>query len=890
MNKRVRQKALAAVLAVVALMGAAAVPAAAEAGEGPAYYVDAVNGNDANDGASPGSAWKTLEKVSATTFAPGDRILLKRGCAFNGVLWPKGSGTEGNPIVIDAYGEGSRPIIDGQGVCYDKDSDPSNYVDAAVYFCDQEYITVRNLEVTNDAEALADRMGIHFDAKAKTDGKAGRYVNYRGLTVENCYVHDIASDHTNGEHARMAAIITWSRNWYASFSDVLIQNNEIANADSCGIYMSGHSPAGAGTGNRILNNYLHDIGGNGIITIECVAPLVEYNVVSNSHYLSTQHCVAFWPFGCEDATFRFNEAYGTKTAIDGQGLDCDYQCTGTLFEYNYAHDNDGGFILICCEPTTWDGKFAYNDNIVVRYNIGQNNGGGNGAQIQLTGQIKNTTVYNNTLYVPWGYNSDIVSTYSKDNVCYPDNTRFYNNLIYSYSGGAYTFLEATNTVWENNAFFGKHHSTEPDDPYKLTDDPRVVNPGGADVGLDSCGAYALYNDSPLIGAGKSVDVSSSGFTNCGEDFFGNPVISTQAPNIGAYNGAGVADSSRPHYWENRYKTLYSWEENDIIDDPSKYESTQKRIWWLSFGNTTAWLSTCHITGQADALTPGVGSAKALAVVADRVSTDAGNAKIELYVEKGWLEDGVGIRMWANAGDRRQSVDFNFIGPDGMNLKVTKTIPAGGGWVEVEWSGQMYSEKIGDWENITVTPEMLQTMTMLQITFHSLPKNETVLVDEIQLKMSEEAVPPAPFENPYPEKEGILTGLDVEQNTVEAFKASFQMAEGVEMQISDDAGNPVTSGRVGTGMTVTLLTGAAQLARYQIVVYGDVTGNGTVDSADLLMLKRHILQTKTLDGLFLQAADADRNQGGRINSADLLAMKRGVLGIQRIEQNEKSVLS
>ena len=55
---------------------------------GTTYYVDANNGNDANSGTSPEQAWKSLTKVTATTFQPGDEILLKSGCAGTGSCGP----------------------------------------------------------------------------------------------------------------------------------------------------------------------------------------------------------------------------------------------------------------------------------------------------------------------------------------------------------------------------------------------------------------------------------------------------------------------------------------------------------------------------------------------------------------------------------------------------------------------------------------------------------------------------------------------------------------------------------------------------------------------------------------------------------------------------------
>lgn len=59
---------------------------------GTTYYVDSTIGDDSNSGTSPETPWKSLDKVTATTFLPGDTILLKSGSVWNGEwLWPKGS-------------------------------------------------------------------------------------------------------------------------------------------------------------------------------------------------------------------------------------------------------------------------------------------------------------------------------------------------------------------------------------------------------------------------------------------------------------------------------------------------------------------------------------------------------------------------------------------------------------------------------------------------------------------------------------------------------------------------------------------------------------------------------------------------------------------------------
>ena len=76
------------------------------------YYV-AATGNDANDGRSMGSPFQSLAKVNTLTLRAGDAVLLRRGDTFRGTLSINQSGSAGNPIVVDAYGSGNKPVIAG---------------------------------------------------------------------------------------------------------------------------------------------------------------------------------------------------------------------------------------------------------------------------------------------------------------------------------------------------------------------------------------------------------------------------------------------------------------------------------------------------------------------------------------------------------------------------------------------------------------------------------------------------------------------------------------------------------------------------------------------------------------------------------------------------------
>ncbi|MCW5897950.1 MAG: right-handed parallel beta-helix repeat-containing protein [Flavobacteriales bacterium] len=78
------------------------------------YYVSP-NGNDNNNGTSPATAWRTVQRAQQVTqtMQPGDRILFERGGLYPGMLSLNASGTAANPMVFGAYGTGEKPIISG---------------------------------------------------------------------------------------------------------------------------------------------------------------------------------------------------------------------------------------------------------------------------------------------------------------------------------------------------------------------------------------------------------------------------------------------------------------------------------------------------------------------------------------------------------------------------------------------------------------------------------------------------------------------------------------------------------------------------------------------------------------------------------------------------------
>jgi hypothetical protein len=78
------------------------------------YYVSPT-GNDANNGTSQATPWRTIARVQQkmSTLQPGDQVLFQRGGVYPGQLDIFANGTAAAPIVFGAYGTGERPIISG---------------------------------------------------------------------------------------------------------------------------------------------------------------------------------------------------------------------------------------------------------------------------------------------------------------------------------------------------------------------------------------------------------------------------------------------------------------------------------------------------------------------------------------------------------------------------------------------------------------------------------------------------------------------------------------------------------------------------------------------------------------------------------------------------------
>ncbi len=104
-----------------------------------------------------------------------------------------------------------------------------------------------------------------------------------------------------------------------------------------------------------------------------------------------------------------------------------------------------------------------------------------------------------------------------------------------------------------------------------------------------------------------------------------------------------------------------------------------------------------------------------------------------------------------------------------------------------------------------------------------------------------------------------------------------------LRLVDADGQEVT-GTVGTGM---VLQSTDLEEQYTVVLYGDVTGDGLINIADLVGVQQHILGESALTGAALQAGHAARSVEASpeetLNITDLVAIQQHILGDALIQQ-------
>lgn len=720
---------------------------------GLTYYVDAENGNDKRNGLSPETAWKTLEKVNQTTFEPGSAILLKRGCVWKDTfLWPKGTGDKENVNYISCYGDEdlALPYI---ASLYDDQLDGLPGYDTCLYLdTNQNYWDISNLSLYNGTNGTGSQVVVKFYNENNSNRMIGNYL------------HDCIINGSNPNN--------WSINSRSGLSGinvegwidgVTIENNQVSNVKTNGIGINGWNSGcnykgevnnNAAKGVVIRGNVLYNIGKDGILPNNCNQPLVEYNVCGKAHsYATTTAHVAMWPFASYGSLFQYNEAYDTKTIYDGQGFDCDYLCYNTTFQYNYSHDNVGGFMLICTEAKAdWlSPQYAYNVGSTVRYNISQ---GDKHYVFNLTDAIDDTRIYNNTIYASRnsaGNSTHLFFCYDKgQNILngrsLPHNTLVANNIFWLDEMGGNELSKCSETVYKNNLITGKNHNSGPSNGTVTTKtdsagnevylyrevsgniramDPLFINGGRASMGLESCDVYKLYEGSPAIGKGIYIE---DGFHECPTDFFGNPIDKDNV-NIGAYQGKG---EPRPDYiYDEKYHKMIDFED-DVVGERGKGETAKTmsgigRILTCTNNET----NYADITDKAEALNPKTASTKALRFV--NKDTAEKTITVKFYTLNGDFKNANGFRIFFNPNGEQQTftVTFHTKNANNSDISYSKSVVV----KNPEYRIFTFNEKYSGSSNLRVDPEIMRKTSAITIKA-TLRSEREVFVDDIQVNNGE----------------------------------------------------------------------------------------------------------------------------------------------------------
>jgi hypothetical protein len=512
------------------------------------FYVDAVNGNDSNDGMTRTDPWQTPVAVwgfdNTQGFVPGDRILFRRGDTFTGGFRVQASGAEGLPIHIGAYGDESaaKPWLNGtwgkllqlefgnsyievSDLKFSNDQSASNSWNASaisiavpegsgemkhIHITNCDFVNIRGNNGGSDGEDHQS-YGIFAEIPGVQDtSPLSRWDDFR---IENCYFEDI-----DGYGARV-------RDLCNSLSQV--RRGFATN----GLYMSTGLVYRNNLSTNLYSTHFQFNGQDGAI--------VENNLMDGTVTDS-----ALWFWSCTDTAVRHNTVKNiSKATADAYALHGDFMCINTLFEYNVGINCEGGLIQAINRS---DGGVNIQSNLVARYNLGIDCGfrdNGNSAAIHLTGDVRDTKIYNNTIITTGSqplFKAISFGNWTDDGTgwqspgpyvgpdVWPKNSLIANNIFYAFGGVKPGYNNEAQMSLEGNVVSHNMYAgaDAPDvcaaELNEVTGEPRFVNETGF-----APEDFKVFYNSDAIGQGLVIA------DNGGMDYFGT-ALTNAVPSIGFY--------------------------------------------------------------------------------------------------------------------------------------------------------------------------------------------------------------------------------------------------------------------------------------------------------------------------------------------------------------------
>lgn len=489
------------------------------------YFVNALTGNDANNGQSPRKAWKSMQRVNTHFFNPGDKLLFQAGQAFEGQLKPQGRGSKAAPVTIDRIGKGDNPHLKAAG----------NFR-ATLHLYNTEYWVVQNLTISNNGPFR----------KARRTGVLVTIDNFgvaHGITLKNLQIKQVNGSLVKKEGGGAGIEISnGGRQTKSWFEGLLIEGCHLLEIERNGILVNGYwrrTDWYPNLGVVIRKNVLEKIPGDGIVPTGCDGALIEHNIMRNGTRLlpDGEAAAGIWPWSSDNTLIQYNEVSDHKALWDAQGFDADWNCRNTLIQYNYSHDNEGGFLLVCNDGSASLKESVGNTGTVVRFNISINDGyrtsgkhAGFSPAIHIAGPVFNTCIYNN-LIVSGNRNAQTDSSLIAFDSWggFSDSCLIANNIFHSLTMVDYCLSKSTRTHFTHNLYSGMQQMV-PADTAAILLNPQFVN---ASIpihlnGREQTRGFVLKETSPA----KHKGLKLPGFPN--KDYFGNNFNSISSIDIGPH--------------------------------------------------------------------------------------------------------------------------------------------------------------------------------------------------------------------------------------------------------------------------------------------------------------------------------------------------------------------
>jgi parallel beta-helix repeat protein len=184
------------------------------------FYVSSTTGNDANNGTTRTSAWKTISKINNQTFLPGDGILFKRGDTFYGSILVYSSGNSSKPITYSAYSTGEKPLITGFTTVTQWTNLGNNIWESTSTISNSSAINMVTINEINTAMGrYPDSEYLNFESHVGftsiTDNELTNYPNWAGAEMV------IRKDHWTLDHNNILSHVNSTLNYNHTAHEIL---------------------------------------------------------------------------------------------------------------------------------------------------------------------------------------------------------------------------------------------------------------------------------------------------------------------------------------------------------------------------------------------------------------------------------------------------------------------------------------------------------------------------------------------------------------------------------------------------------------------------------------------------------------------------------------------